>query len=213
MLPIHVIKFEKKEYLNMYKAIKRTFDFILSILGIIILLPLFIIISLIIKLESKGPIFYAQRRIGKNGKVFNMYKFRSMKVGAEKFGVYEKENDPRVTNVGKFIRKVSIDELPQLFNIVKGEMSFIGPRPVLTYHPWHFEDYTPFQKRRFSLRPGVTGWAQINGRKNVEWNRRIELDIYYVEKLSLKLDIIIFFRTFIKVILLKDNFNKDKTVD
>ena len=137
-----------------------------------------------------------------------------MVVGAEQMGtgVYSKKGDARVTKVGKFIRATSIDELPQLLNILKGEMSFIGPRPVLTYHPWKYEEYTEEQKKRFLVRPGVTGWAQIHGRKQVEWDRRIKLDIEYVEKISFIMDLKIFFITIYKVIFMKDNVNTVVTV-
>lgn len=200
---------DKKAYL----VFKRIIDIIFSILGLIILIPVFLIVSIAIKLESKGPVIFKQKRIGKNGQVFEIYKFRSMVVGAEKMGtgVYSKKGDTRVTRVGKFIRMTSIDELPQLLNILKGEMSFIGPRPVLTYHPWKYEEYTEEQKKRFLVRPGVTGWAQIHGRKDVEWNHRIELDVEYVKNISLKLDIKIFFKTIYQVISMKDNVNKEET--
>ena len=145
---------KKKPYL----IVKRIIDIICSILGLIILIPFFLIIAIAIKIESKGPVVFKQKRIGKDGQVFEIYKFRSMVVGAEKMGtgVYSKKGDSRVTKVGKFIRATSIDELPQLLNILKGEMSFIGPRPVLTYHPWEYEEYTEEQKKRFLVRPGVT---------------------------------------------------------
>ena len=201
---------EKRPYL----VIKRIIDIIFSVLGLIILIPVFLIISIAIKIESKGPVIFKQKRIGKDGKVFEIYKFRSMVVGAEQMGtgVYSKKGDARVTKVGKFIRATSIDELPQLLNILKGEMSFIGPRPVLTYHPWKYEEYTEEQKKRFLVRPGVTGWAQIHGRKQVEWDRRIKLDIEYVEKISFIMDLKIFFITIYKVIFMKDNVNTVVTV-
>lgn len=199
----------------MYKKyIKNILDFILAFIGFIILLPFFIIFSIIIKLESKGPIFFKQERIGKNGKVFKIYKFRSMIVGAENSGTknYSFKGDPRVTRIGKFIRATSIDELPQLINILKGEMSIIGPRPVLTYHPWKYEEYTEEQLKRFSVRPGVTGWAQIHGRKSVEWIKRIEMDNEYIDKLTFFLDVKIFFKTVLNVLLMKDNLNVKLTV-
>ncbi|MDC7249522.1 MAG: sugar transferase [Sphaerochaetaceae bacterium] len=196
----------------MYKLIKRFFDIFISVIGVIVLSPLLILVSILIKIDSKGPVIFKQERIGKSGKVFNILKFRSMNLNAEKQGVYESKNDPRVTKIGKIIRKLSIDELPQFLNIIKGDMSIIGPRPTLTYHPWKYNEYSDFQKIRFSVRPGVTGWAQINGRKDVEWNKRIELDVYYVENLSIWFDIKIMFKTVIKVILMKDNVNKENTV-
>lgn len=196
------------------KYIKRILDFIFSLIMLIILMPLMLIIGLIIKIDSKGPVIFKQKRLGRDGKEFEIYKFRSMIVGAEKIGtgVYSKKGDNRVTKIGKFIRMTSIDELPQLLNIIKGEMSFIGPRPVLTYHPWKYEEYTEKQKKRFEVRPGITGLAQINGRKQVEWNRRIELDIEYVNKLSFMLDVKIFIKTIYNVILMKDNVNTITTV-
>lgn len=195
-----------------YFFVKRFLDIILSIIGIIICIPIFIIIGIAIKVTSKGPIIFKQKRIGKEGKIFNIYKFRSMIVNAEKDGVYSTKGDKRVTNIGKFIRKTSIDELPQLFNILKGEMSFIGPRPVLTYHPWKYEEYTEEQKQRFCVRPGVTGWAQIHGRKDVEWNQRIQLDIYYVKNINFLLDLKIFLKTVYNVVMMKDNYNIKETV-
>ena len=200
---------------NIYKKIKRILDFILAFVGIIIISPILLIVAICIKIDSKGPVIFKQKRLGKDGKEFEIYKFRSMVVGAEKIGtgVYSKEGDSRVTKVGKFIRMTSIDELPQLVNILKGEMSFIGPRPVLTYHPWRYEEYTEEKKRRFEVRPGITGLAQVNGRKQVEWNRRIEMDVEYVNKLSFILDLKIFFKTIYNVILMKDNVNTISTVN
>ena len=198
---------------KVYTVFKRFMDIVLSIIGLIIISPILLIVSLAIKIDSKGPVIFKQERIGKDGKVFKIYKFRSMVVGAEKMGtgVYSKKGDSRVTRVGKFIRMTSIDELPQLVNILKGEMSFIGPRPVLTYHPWKYEEYTPEQLKRFEVRPGVTGLAQIHGRKQVEWKKRIKYDVEYVEKLGLWLDIKIFFITIYKVLFMKDNVNTIET--
>ena len=198
----------------MYKNyMKRLIDVILCSIGIIILSPVFLITALLIKLESKGPIIFKQERLGKNGNIFKIYKFRSMCVGAEKTGsgVYSGKNDSRVTKVGKIIRATSIDELPQFFNILKGDMSIIGPRPALTYHPWKYEEYNDEQKHMFDIRPGVTGWAQINGRKEVEWPRRIELKVWYVRNVSFLLDIKIFFMTIFKVFTNADNENTTET--
>ncbi len=197
----------------MYIKIKRAMDvFFSAILLILGAIPL-LIVALIVKLESKGPALFKQERLGMNGKVFRIYKFRSMVVGAEKqgSGVYSGKNDARVTKVGKIIRATSIDELPQLINILKGEMSFIGPRPALTYHPWPFEEYTDEQKKMFAVRPGVTGWAQVNGRKEVEWPRRIEMNVWYVENMSFVLDLKIFFKTIFKVFTNADNVNSTET--
>ena len=197
----------------MYKNFfKRFIDLTLSVLALIVLSWLYLIIAILIKLTSPGPVLFKQDRIGKDGKVFKILKFRSMKVGAEKSGVYSDNKDPRVTKVGKFIRATSVDELPQLFNILKGDMTLIGPRPPLTYHPWPLEEYTDEQKRMFEVRPGITGWAQVNGRKDVEWNRRIELNVWYVDHVSFGLDFKIFWLTIFKVFTNADNENKGETV-
>ena len=199
----------------MYKYIKRFFDIFASLIGIVLLSPIMLITAVAIKLDSKGPVIFKQERLGKGGKVFLIYKFRSMCRGAEGMGTgqYSFADDPRVTKVGKFIRATSIDELPQLFNILKGEMSFIGPRPPLTYQPWSVDEYTPEQFHMFDVRPGITGWAQINGRKDVEWHERIRLNNYYVQNYSLFLDIKILFITAFKVLKNEDNVNVGVTVD
>ena len=198
---------------NMYKNhIKRLIDVILSVLAIVVLSWLYLIIAILIKCTSKGPVLFKQDRIGKDGKVYQIYKFRSMKVGAEKSGVYSDNKDPRVTGIGRFIRATSIDELPQLFNILKGDMALIGPRPPLTYHPWKWEEYSDFQKRMFEVRPGITGWAQTHGRKDVEWNKRIELNVWYVDHVSFGLDFKIFWLTIFKILTNADNENKGETV-
>lgn len=196
------------------KIFKRLIDVTVSFLGIVILSPIMVLTAIAIKLESKGPIIFKQQRLGLNGKVFNIYKFRSMCVGAEKkgSGVYSGKNDNRVTKVGKFIRATSIDELPQFINILKGDMSLIGPRPALTYHPWKYDEYTKEQKHMFDVRPGITGWAQVNGRKEVEWPRRIELNVWYVRHISFLLDLKIIFLTIFKVFTNADNVNTTETV-
>lgn len=198
----------------MYMPIKRFFDIIMSFLGIIILSPLMLITAVAVKLDSKGPVIFKQERLGLHGNVFFIYKFRSMCQGAEHTGtgVYSSADDVRVTRVGKIIRATSIDELPQLFNILKGDMSFIGPRPPLTYHPWEISEYTDEQLHMFDVRPGITGWAQINGRKDVEWHKRIELNCWYVDNISLLLDIKIIFVTVFKVLKNEDNVNIEETV-
>ena len=197
----------------MYRYIKRTIDFIFSLLFIILFFWLYLILALCVKLSSKGPALFKQERLGKNGKVFTMYKFRSMCVNAEHTGtgVYSFKDDPRVTKVGKFLRNTSLDELPQLFNILKGDMSLVGPRPVLTYHPWTFDKYTDEQKKRFEVRPGVTGWAQVNGRKQPPWDIRLKLDAEYVEKMSFCFDIKIIFLTVKSVFKNSDNENTSET--
>lgn len=198
----------------MYKYIKRLLDVIIAMLAVIILSPLMIVTAMAVKLESDGPVIFKQERLGLNGKVFKIFKFRSMCQGAEHTGsgVYSGADDDRVTKVGKFIRATSIDELPQLFNIIKGDMSFIGPRPPLTYHPWNLEEYTNEQLHMFDVRPGITGWAQIHGRKDVEWHKRIELNCWYVDHMSFFLDIKILFSTVFKVLRNEDNVNTGQTV-
>ncbi len=198
-----------------YRAVKRFLDVTASFLGLVLLSPLLLVVSILIKIDSRGPVIFRQKRIGRNGKVFEIYKFRSMCVGAEKTGsgVYSGKGDARVTRIGKILRATSIDELPQLLNILKGEMSFVGPRPPLTYHPWKYEEYTDFQKRMFEVRPGITGWAQVNGRKDVEWHKRIELNVWYVDHMSLLLDIKIMFMTAFKVLTNADNENSGATVN
>ncbi len=197
------------------KSIKRVLDILLSLFALILLIPLFIAVAIAIKIDSPGEVFFKQERLGLNAKVFKIYKFRSMCVGAEQQGTgqYSFAGDPRVTRVGKFLRATSIDELPQLINILKGEMSFVGPRPPLTYHPWELSSYTPSQLRMFEVRPGITGWAQVNGRKEVEWHERIRKNVYYVDHCSLWLDIKIIFMTFFKVLKNEDNLNHGVTVD
>ena len=197
-----------------YKAFKRIGDITVSAAGLLVCFPLLLAVASAIQLESGGPVIFKQERLGRDGRVTKMYKFRSMRLGAENegSGQYSYEGDPRVTRVGRFIRKTSIDELPQFFNILKGEMSIIGPRPVLTYHPWPFEQYSVQQRKRFSVRPGVTGLAQINGRKEVQWEKRIEFDIKYVENMSFWNDVKIFLLTIIKVFAMKDNVNVGVTI-
>lgn len=198
----------------MYKSVKRFFDFTIALMALIVLSPVFLVVAVIIKLTSPGPVIFKQKRIGKDGKVFEIYKFRSMVVGAETqgSGVYSGKGDARVTGIGKIIRATSIDELPQFINILKGEMSFVGPRPPLTYHPWDYSEYSDFQLRMFEVRPGITGWAQVNGRKGVEWNNRIELNVWYVDNMSLLLDLKIILTTFLKVLKNEDNENTGATV-
>lgn len=193
--------------------LKRFFDIFISFFALLLLLLPMLIIGLIIKATSKGPILFKQNRIGKNGKVFKILKFRSMVVGAEAQGVYSDSKDKRVTKIGKFLRKTSLDELPQLINMLRGDMSLIGPRPPLTYHPWPLEEYAEEQKKMFDVRPGMTGWAQVHGRKEVEWHKRIELNVWYVEHLSFGLDFKIFFMTIFKVFKNEGNENKGATVE
>jgi len=199
----------------MYKnVIKRFLDVCLSLIILVVLSPVLLLIALAVKLDSKGPVVFKQERLGKDGTVFSIYKFRTMCVNAESqgSGVYSGKGDPRVTRVGKILRATSADELLQAVNILKGEMSFVGPRPPLTYHPWKIDEYTDEQKRMFEVRPGITGWAQINGRKEVEWNKRIKLNVWYVDHVSFFLDLKIFVMTILKVFTNADNENTSATV-
>lgn len=199
----------------LYKYFKRFCDFTVSLIALIVLSPFFAVIAAAVKLDSPGPAVFRQERLGLGGRVFLIYKFRTMCVGAEQTGTgqYSFEGDPRVTRVGKFLRATSIDELPQLINVLKGEMSIVGFRPPLTYHPWPLEEYTDYQKRMFLVRPGITGWAQVNGRKELEWHERIRLNVFYAENYSLLFDIKIVLITFVNVIRNKDNMSSGATVN
>lgn len=183
------------------------------LLLLICLIPM-VCMTVLIRLDSPGPALFLQERIGKSGKPFLIWKFRSMEQDAERkgSGVYSEKGDPRVTRIGRILRMTSLDELPQLVNILKGEMSFVGPRPPLLYHPWPYECYTEEQKKMFKVLPGITGWAQIHGRKNLEWNRRIELNVWYTEHVSFFLDLQILVRTVGTVWRWSDNVNQEKTV-
>jgi lipopolysaccharide/colanic/teichoic acid biosynthesis glycosyltransferase len=156
--------------------------------------PLLGLAALAIKLEDRGPVLYRQRRVGLNGEEFDLVKLRTMVVGAERQGAgwAVNEGDARITRVGRLLRRLSLDELPQLWNVVRGEMSLVGPRPTLAYQ---VERYTPRQRRRLEVRPGITGWAQIHGRARLPWEERIELDVWYVDHRSARLDLKILLRT------------------
>lgn len=199
----------------MYRSyIKRILDLLIGIAVLVILSPLLLIIAVAIVAEDPGPVLFRQKRIGMHGKVFTMLKFRSMKVDSEHTGsgVYSGKGDPRVTKVGRILRATSADELIQAVHLVSGKMSLIGPRPPLTYHPWPIEEYTEEQLHMFDVRPGITGWAQVNGRKGVEWHRRIELNVWYSRNVSFLLDAKIFFLTIAKVFTNADNVNTGETV-
>lgn len=177
-------------------------DFWGSLLGTILILPLLLVIAISIKINSKGPVFFRQERLGRNGKVFKILKFRTMVVDAEKIGdgiFVKNETDNRITKIGKFLRSTSLDELPQLWNVLIGEMSLVGPRPPLPHHPYEYNDYSDFQKKRFEMRPGMTGLAQVTVRNSVSWDQRILIDIKYVENFNIWLDIIILLKTMRKV--------------
>lgn len=198
----------------MYVKFKCIADRLIGVTGLLILWPLLVMIAVAIKIDSKGDVFFKQERIGLHGKTFLMYKFRSMCVGAEHTGsgVYSGKDDPRVTKVGRILRATSLDELPQLINLANGTMHLISCRPPLLYHPWPLEEYTQEQLHMFDLRPGITGWAQVHGRKDVEWNKRIKMNCWYVDHVSFRLDVIIFFMTIFKVLSNADNENVGKTV-
>lgn len=200
----------------MYKNVgKRLLSIVFSLILLFFLWWIILLIAVSIAVtDPKGPVLFCQRRLGLNGEEYMMYKFRTMKVNSEHTGsgVYSGKEDNRVTPIGRILRATSLDELPQLLNILKGDMAFIGPRPPLTYHPWPINQYTEEQKKMFSVRPGLTGWAQVHGRKTVEWNNRIKMNVWYAEHVSFKLDLKIFFMTFFVVLFAKDNANVGETV-
>lgn len=181
---------------------KRIFDFILAIIALPFWLIILIIIGPIIYFQDKGSIFYNAPRLGKGGKIFKMYKFRSMKMNApdirnEDGSTFNSEDDPRLTKIGNFIRKTSLDETPQLLNIIKGDMSIIGPRPDL---PEHVELYEGNEIRKIEIRPGVTGYNQAYFRNTIPWKERIKNDIYYIDHLTMWMDIRVFFKTAVSVL-------------
>lgn len=192
---------------SLYKNLgKRFLDIFFSSIMLLILWPLFLVLAILIKIDSKGPAVFVQERLTLNGRIFKMLKFRTMVVNAEHqgTGAYSFGNDPRITRVGNILRKLSLDELLQLVNIFKGDMSFVGPRPILTYHPCKYDEYTDEEKKVFTVRPGITGWAQVNGRNTVDWVQRFELNEWYVEHISFLLDMKIVFKTFIQVFSAKE---------
>ncbi len=189
------------------RLVKYTFDRVVSLLGLLLGLPVFLLIALLVKLDSPGPALYGARRIGEDGRPFTMYKFRTMTVGAEsrlrdavgsvsgealRAGVYKVRDDPRITRLGRFLRRTSLDELPNLWNVLRGEMSIVGPRPE---QPFIVEGYQPWQHRRTHIRPGMTGWWQVNGRGDRPMHQHTDFDLYYVENYSLLLDLRILGRT------------------
>jgi undecaprenyl phosphate N,N'-diacetylbacillosamine 1-phosphate transferase len=181
-------------------SIKRIFDICASGLALIFLLPIFALIGVLIKIDSKGPVFFIQLRAGKDGKPFGAYKLRTMVNNAEKLGKGLKKDDPRITRVGKYLRW-GIDELPQLINVLKGDMSIVGPRPTLMSQ---VEQYTDEHKRRLEMKPGITGWALVNGRNKLSWIEKIEYDIWYIDNWSLGLDIKILFMTLWVVLITRE---------
>lgn len=196
--------------INIYKYVKRIMDFSLSLMGLIVLSPVFLLIAILIKKESDGPVFFKHKRIGKNGKEIYIYKFRSMVPNAEelikKFTPeqmkefkenFKLENDPRITKIGKFLRKTSLDELPQLINILKGDLSLIGPRPVVKKE---LEKYGNNKEKFLSATPGLTGYWAANGRSDTTYEQRMIMELYYIDNISFKLDLKVFFKTIISVV-------------
>lgn len=177
----------------MYHFFKRIFDFSATLLGLVIILPLFIIIAILVWINHGLPVIFRQERVGKNEKIFIMYKFRTMTNENDQYGNLLPDNK-RITKFGSFIRKTSLDELPELINVLKGDMSLVGPRPLL---PRYLPYYTSRERLRHKVRPGITGLAQVNGRNILNWDERLELDVQYVENLSFISDLKIFFKTFI----------------
>ena len=184
--------------------LKHFLDFFFSLVLIILISPILLIVSLLIKLDDGGKVFFLQERVGKNRQIFQIIKFRTMVENATqmKGGYSVSENDPRITKIGNFLRKTSLDELPQLFNVLRGDMSFIGPRPPLTFFPKDYRQYEEWVVDRFKMRPGITGLAQVNGRNDIDWYERFKYDVEYVKDWSIKNDLKIIFLT------LKIIFNK-----
>lgn len=186
--------------MKVYPVIKRLVDFVFALIFLVIALPVMVMAALAIKIESKGPIFFKQKRVGKYTRIFTIFKFRTMSIEVEKDGRPLKDNE-RITKVGSFLRKSSIDELPQLFNILMGEMSFIGPRPLLVQY---LEHYSNEQMRRHVVTPGISGWAQVNGRNAISWEQKFILDVWYVDHMNPIIDITILWLTILKVIKRND---------
>ena len=189
----------------MYRYIKRVMDFTVALTALIILSPLMLIVALLIKLNRDGPVLFKQKRPGLGGKIFTVYKFRTMSVKTHDEQGRELSDFERMSKIGNLLRKTSVDELPQFINILKGDMSFIGPRPLLTEY---LELYTPEQMRRHEVRPGISGWAQVNGRNTITWEEKFMLDVEYVDNMSFGMDIKIFVRTILNV-LKQDGINSD----
>jgi lipopolysaccharide/colanic/teichoic acid biosynthesis glycosyltransferase len=174
--------------------VSRALDLVVASVLLVVTAPLMAAAGIAIRLESRGPVFYRQRRVGKDGRPFELWKLRTMVPGAESMGagIYVLEGDPRITRVGRLLRRFSLDELPNLINVLKGDMAMVGPRPTVQEQ---VHRYTERQRRRLEVKPGITGWAQINGRTSLPWPERIELDVWYVEHRSLRLDLKILVRT------------------
>ena len=195
---------------EMQFMLKRIFDLFVSLIGLLVLSPLFLLIAIAIKIDSRGPVIFKQVRGGYQGRHFKIYKFRTMCVNAENkgMGYKTKNNDPRITKVGSFLRKTSIDELPQLINVLKGDMSIVGPRPAL---PVHTDNYDDHQRQRLKVKPGITGYAQIKGRNELSWDEKIEFDIFYVKNFSLWLDLKIIIKTLFVIFKFNGIYVKSET--
>lgn len=189
----------------MYKNIKRIMDFTVALFLLIILSPLMLLSAILIAAGHDGPVLFKQERPGKDGKIFTVYKFRTMSTNLSDKNGREMSDFERMTKIGRLLRKTSVDELPQLFNIIKGDMSFIGPRPLLTEY---LELYSPEQMRRHEVLPGISGWAQVNGRNTLTWDEKFAYDIYYVDHYGFAMDMKIFFKT-IENVLRQDGINSD----
>ena len=186
----------ENENVNIYPYIKRTFDIVISLIGIIIASPVILLVAVLIKIETPGPSFFLQERVGMYGKYFNVIKLRSMSIDAEKNGArWAEKNDPRITRVGRVIRKTRIDELPQLWNVLIGDMSLVGPRPERPVFTAQFNEEIPGFVERLVVKPGITGWAQINGGYDITPMEKLMLDQYYINNMSFRLDITIAFKT------------------
>lgn len=185
-------------------GIKRIMDIMGSLFGIVLLVPLLLLVYIAIKVTSRGPALFLQERLGTNGKTFRIIKFRTMVQNAENIGdglSVKTSKDPRITPIGSFLRKTSLDELPQLFNILKGDMSIVGPRPPVTYYPYDgYERYPDWAKERFSMKPGLTGLAQVTVRNSVSWDERIRIDLQYIHDFSILLDLKIILKTVKRVL-------------
>jgi lipopolysaccharide/colanic/teichoic acid biosynthesis glycosyltransferase len=189
--------------------VTRAFDLLVAAAALVIASPVLAAAAIAIRLESKGSPIYRQRRVGRHGEPFEMIKLRTMVAGAERIGAGMAVNvgDPRITRVGAVLRRFSLDELPNLVNVLRGEMSIVGPRPTIQAQ---VDQYTPKQRRRLEVKPGITGWAQVNGRASLPWHERIELDVWYVEHRSLRLDVRILART-VRMLATGDGLYKGET--
>lgn len=195
---------------TVYRVVKRVIDVTIASIAMIVLSPIFAIIAIAVKLESEGPVFFKHTRIGKDGKIIKLYKFRSMVINAEELiksftpeqmkeykENYKLTNDPRITKIGKFLRKTSLDELPQLINIIKGDLAIIGPRPVIAEE---LKKYGDNIDKFLSVTPGLTGYWAANGRSNTTYEQRMQMELYYIDNMSLKMDIQVFFKTILSVV-------------